>query len=73
MSRRGPGAAWVPGHVPPRRGDLAASLASWSRAAGVCRRTGWRMNAVECLLHQGDTALALSDPAGARAGLAAGA
>ncbi|RAK24746.1 tetratricopeptide repeat protein, partial [Actinoplanes lutulentus] len=48
-------------------GDLPASLASWTRGAEIYRQTGWRMNSVECLLHQGDTALTLGDPTGAHA------
>jgi tetratricopeptide (TPR) repeat protein len=49
------------------RGNLPASLASYHEAAQMYRRTGWRMNSVECLLQLGDTALALGDRAGARA------
>jgi DNA-binding SARP family transcriptional activator len=47
-------------------GDLKAALLSWRTAADLYRQTGWRMNSVECLLPQGDAALALGDVAGAR-------
>ncbi|RAK26411.1 tetratricopeptide repeat protein, partial [Actinoplanes lutulentus] len=48
-------------------GDLPAALTAWKQATEMYRQLGWRMNWVESLLHQGDTALALGDPADARA------
>ncbi|WP_250007512.1 BTAD domain-containing putative transcriptional regulator [Actinoplanes sp. M2I2] len=48
-------------------GDLSAALTAWKQANEIYRQMGWRMNQTEALTHQGDTALALGDPAQARA------
>ncbi|MCO8275502.1 tetratricopeptide repeat protein [Actinoplanes sp. TRM 88003] len=48
------------------KGDLPAARRIWGKAVGIFRRSEWRMNTVSCLLHLGDTALAMGDPAGAR-------
>jgi DNA-binding SARP family transcriptional activator len=49
------------------RGDLSAALTTWRKAAALFQQTGYRVGLVDTLLHEGDTALALGDPAGARA------
>jgi DNA-binding SARP family transcriptional activator len=49
------------------RGDLSAALAAWRSAATLFEQTSYRIGLVDTLLHQGDTSLALGDPAGARA------
>ncbi|MEU8820063.1 tetratricopeptide repeat protein, partial [Actinoplanes sp. NPDC048796] len=48
-------------------GDLPAALTFWKRATELYQRIGWRMNVVESLLNEGDTALALDDREAARA------
>jgi len=49
------------------RGELSAALTTWRRAATLFQQTGYRTGLADTLLHEGDTALALDDPAGARA------
>jgi tetratricopeptide (TPR) repeat protein len=49
------------------RGELSAALTTWRRAAALFQKINYRVGLVDTLLHEGDTALALGDPAGARA------
>ncbi|GID32285.1 AfsR/SARP family transcriptional regulator [Paractinoplanes brasiliensis] len=48
-------------------GDLSTALTYWKKATELYRQIGWQMGLTSALLNQGDIALALNDPAGARA------
>jgi tetratricopeptide (TPR) repeat protein len=56
--------SWTLAECRHARGELSAALTLWRRAAASFESTSYRMGLVDTLLHQGDTELALGDPAG---------